>query len=139
MYPWLNSFRYGSALDTWPRSYSTLCQNREYSRCSTACSTPPTYRSTPPGSFRPPGLCSFLGPIQYRSTSGSQSVLSLVGSRYRSSYQQEPAHCGMTFSSRLYRFGPSPRSKVTKAHSVARANGGTGSEVASSGSKDCGE
>ena len=28
-----------------------MCQNRTYSRCSTACSTPPTYRSTPPGSF----------------------------------------------------------------------------------------
>src|SRR6478609_1375206 len=135
MYPWLNSRRYGSSLDTWPRSYSALCQNREYSRCSTACSTPPTYKSTPPGS---PGRFGSL-PIQYCSTPGSQNVLLLVGSRYRSSYQQEPAHCGMTFSSRLYRFGPSPRSKVTKAHSVARANGGTGSEVASSGSKDCGE
>src|SRR6476620_6455367 len=98
MYPWLNSRRNGSSLVTWPRSYSALCQNREYSRCSTACSTPPTYRSTPPGSLTPPGLLPFLGPIQYCSTPGSQNVLSLVGSRYRSSYQQEPAHCGITFS-----------------------------------------
>jgi hypothetical protein len=40
--PWLISRWNGSAVETWPRSNSTLCQKREYSRCSTACSAPPT-------------------------------------------------------------------------------------------------
>ena len=75
MYPWLNSRRNGSNEEMCPRSYRTLCQNRAYSRCSTACSTPPTYRSTPPQS---PDA---FGPIQYRSLSGSTTALSFVGSR----------------------------------------------------------
>jgi molybdenum cofactor synthesis domain-containing protein len=37
----------GSGVLTWPRSNSILCQKRAYSRCSTACSLPPMYRSTP--------------------------------------------------------------------------------------------
>mmetsp|Transcript_29056 Transcript_29056/g.49658 ORF Transcript_29056/g.49658 Transcript_29056/m.49658 type:complete len:288 (-) Transcript_29056:531-1394(-) len=44
--PWCTSFLNGSAHSTRPRSYSTLCQKRAYSRWSTACSAPPTYRST---------------------------------------------------------------------------------------------
>ena len=48
IYPWLYKRWNGSSLETWPRSCNTLCQKRAYSRCNTACSTPPTYRSTPP-------------------------------------------------------------------------------------------
>ena len=44
--PWLNRRWNGSVVGTSPQSYSTLCQNRAYNRCSTACSTPPMYRST---------------------------------------------------------------------------------------------
>mmetsp|Transcript_19399 Transcript_19399/g.65938 ORF Transcript_19399/g.65938 Transcript_19399/m.65938 type:complete len:344 (+) Transcript_19399:1132-2163(+) len=66
--PWLTSFWKGSFVDTTPMSYSTLCQKRAYSRCSTACSAPPTYRSTG---------------IQYFSTSGSMSMDSLSGSMKR--------------------------------------------------------
>jgi hypothetical protein len=44
--PWLMRRWKGSTLFTRPRSKSTLCQKREYRRCSTACSAPPTYRST---------------------------------------------------------------------------------------------
>src|SRR4051812_28292204 len=126
--PWLTSRWNGSAVGTCPRSYSTLCQNRAYSRCSTACSTPPTYRSTPPVSVLD------SGPIQYFSLAGSTSLASLLGSTYRSSYQDEPAHCGIVLVSRLYFFGPSPRSRVTSTHSVARDSGASGRLSASSGS-----
>ncbi len=33
----------GSSNSTWPSSCSTMEMNREYSRCSTACSLPPMY------------------------------------------------------------------------------------------------
>ena len=52
-------------------------QKREYSRCSTACSVPPTYRSTPPG--LPPD------PIQYSSASfdmNLHTISCIVGEGY---------------------------------------------------------
>ena len=69
MYPWLNSRPNGSVVLATPTSYSTLWKNLAYSRCSTACSTPPTYRSTP------------VGRIQNRSASAPTSAVSLNGSR----------------------------------------------------------
>ena len=43
--PWFSSAVNGSVKSTMPMSNSTLVKNRLYIRCSTACSTPPTYCS----------------------------------------------------------------------------------------------
>ena len=82
--PWLNNFLNGSFVETNPRSYKTWCQNLEYNKCNTACSTPPTYRSTG---------------IQYFSFSGFHASFSFKGSINRRKYQQEPAHCGIVLVS----------------------------------------
>src|SRR3989338_1672364 len=46
MVPWWRSLRNGSSNARYPRSRSALVKKRAYSRCSTVCSAPPTYRST---------------------------------------------------------------------------------------------
>lgn len=76
--------------------------------------------------------------VQYRSFSLSQNTSGLVGSMYRSWYQELPAHCGITLVSRRYVCSPSPRSSSTLTQSTAFASGGEGSEDASSGSNDTG-
>ena len=55
-------------VETSPASNSTLCQNRAYRRWSTACSLPPTYRSTG---------------IQYFSSAASHATSSRCGDRKR--------------------------------------------------------
>ncbi|KAL3769697.1 hypothetical protein ACHAWO_013568 [Cyclotella atomus] len=52
----------------YPKSYSTWCQNLAYSKCNTACSAPPTYKSTG---------------IQSSSNSGLKAALSFFGSKKR--------------------------------------------------------
>ena len=39
--PWFSCADHGSRKPTRPMSFSTIVKNRAYSRCSTACSTPP--------------------------------------------------------------------------------------------------
>ncbi|SYV95317.1 Uncharacterised protein [Mycoplasma putrefaciens] len=44
--PWLNKFLNGSLTGQIPRSYKKWVQNLAYSKCPTACSWPPIYKST---------------------------------------------------------------------------------------------
>ena len=63
--PCETNFWNGSFVETTPMSYNTLCQNRAYNKCNTACSAPPTYKSTG---------------IQYFSKDLSINAFSFVGS-----------------------------------------------------------
>src|SRR5262245_9841886 len=103
--PWLKSFLNGSSNVTTPMSCKNIVKNREYKRCKTACSIPPTYKST--GNHCLPA-------------SLTKAFLS-CGEAYRRKYQDDPAHCGIVSVSRFA--GPPHFGHLTFTHSVIAAKG----------------
>src|SRR5437870_1179904 len=89
-----------------PASYITLVQKRAYSRCMTACSAPPTYRST--GS-------------QYCVASGLKAASALSGSAKRRKYHEEQANPPIVSVSRFA--GPPHVEQVVWTNSGILARG----------------
>ena len=129
MTPWLNRRSMGSLKLTSPMSRITFVQKRVYSRCITACSTPPVYWST--GS-------------QYRPACGSKGRWASRGLTYRYWYQDEsmnvsivsvsrsasPPHCGQRVRRNLSCSfsGDSPvgRNSASSGRRTGRSDSGTG-------------
>src|SRR5690625_2902811 len=87
-------------------SFMTLVKKRAYSRCKTACSTPPTY-------------CS-IG-AQRLASSGSKACSSLRGDKYRRKYHEESKNVSIVSASRLA--GPAHLGQVVLTQSLAAPRG----------------